>query len=100
MITKSTMHNHPKNLDRLALAILHQARLDWQSKRNQNKNGLDLIIFFNSTWFDDLCYLVGRNPDDAHKNLNIPGCPSKLPETPKSSVTDQTDNQHRSPTRL
>ena len=78
MKSQSALIAHPKNLDRLALAILHQARLDWQSKRNVEKNGLDLMIFFSSPWFEDLCYLVGRNPDDARRNLHIPRCPVKL----------------------
>ena len=78
MNNQSTTYAHPKNLDRLALAIIHQARLDWQSQRNRGKDSLDLIIFFNSAWFDDLCYLVGRDPNDARRNLHIPRCPSQL----------------------
>ena len=85
MKIQPTLHAHPKNLDRLALAILHQARLDWQSKRNQGKDSLDLIIFFNSRWFEGLCYLVGRSPDDARRNLRIPRCPALLVEKLHSS---------------
>ena len=78
MKSQSTLITHPKNLDRLALAILHQARLDWQAQRHRGQDSLDLIVFFNSSWFDDLCYLVGRNPNDARRNLHIPRCPSRL----------------------
>ena len=58
--------------DKLALAVLYQASIDWQHQTSKGNYDSDLINFYNSTWFEDLCYLVGHHPNNARKILQIP----------------------------
>ena len=63
--------------DKLALAILYQASIDWQHQTSKGDYDPDLINFYNSTWFEDLCYLVDLHPDGIRCQLNIPSDPEK-----------------------
>ena len=58
--------------DKLALAILYQASIDWQQQTTKGNYDSDLINFYNSTWFEDLCYLVDLHPDQIRRRLKIP----------------------------
>ena len=65
--------------DKLALAILYQAVFDWRNQRSKGKYDSDLITFFSSNWFDDLCYLVDLHPDNIRRQLNIPHSEKEKP---------------------
>ena len=66
----------PQNFTRLATAILQQAANDWKSPRTHRTYHFDLVTFFHSEWFEDLCTLVGRHPEEARRQLDIPAKPS------------------------
>ena len=77
---------------KLAVAIIHQARLDWQDKRANQIYSRDLLTFFHSPWFEDLCFLVGHHPDDARRHLNISRIPEPEEHNPSQSKTNHESN--------